>query len=368
MAKQELSSLARRYLYYRAENGELANSTRKYLRSIKLLPRVMTKLSDIDSTIELFEHKFSIPVLLAPMAFHCLFNQEGEVASAGACAQEGIGFCYNYCYSSRSIDSLKKHVPDGGKFLHIYPWRERENFLAPIIRQAEESHLFSAILFTADHPHDRVQQFITPYFCQGAHKYKHPEEICTLPNLCLLGGKEGTCDRSLGWDFVDWLRQQTNLPIIIKGILSPKDAEIAVDHGVNGIVVSNHGGRQLDCTVPSLMVLPKIAKIVSGKNIKLFVDSGIEYSTDIFKAIALGADAVLIGRPMLKALVQGQTGLSQYIARLKYDFQCDMASMGCSSLKMIGQHCLYQVNSPELVKFSDQMPEQSVFRNKFIIK
>lgn len=139
-------------------------------------------------------------------------------------------------------------------------------------------------------------------------------------------------DESLTWEVVSWLRTITKLPIYVKGILAPQDAQIALDYGVDGIVVSNHGGRQLDYAPAAIDMLPAIAQIVR-KRVPVLVDGGIRRGTDILKAIALGADAVLLGRPVLYGLaLGGQKGVEKVVNMLKSEFELAMALSGCRSL------------------------------------
>lgn len=144
------------------------------------------------------------------------------------------------------------------------------------------------------------------------------------------------------WDDIEWLQQQTDLPIILKGILSPDDALKAVDIGIAGIVVSNHGGRTLDCVPAAIEVLPYIREVV-GKDYPLLLDGGIERGTDVFKALALGANAVLIGRPQVYALaVGGALGVGHMLRILREELEVAMALAGTPTIDSIGLHSLWK--------------------------
>ena len=147
-------------------------------------------------------------------------------------------------------------------------------------------------------------------------------------------------DDSLTWDFIPWIRSITRLPVVVKGLLSPEDAETALGFGVDGIVVSNHGGRQLDGAPTALEALPEIVRAVRGR-VPVLIDGGIRRGTDVIKALAMGADAVLLGRPVLWGLaVGGEQGVLRVLQLLRAEIELAMALVGCSSLEEINQRLL----------------------------
>ena len=143
-------------------------------------------------------------------------------------------------------------------------------------------------------------------------------------------------DDSLTWEFIPWLRSHTSLPIIIKGLLAPEDAELALSYGVDGIIVSNHGGRQLDSAPTALEVLPQVLRVVQGR-VPVLIDGGIRRGTDVLKALAMGASAVLLGRPILYGLaVGGEAGVTRVLGLLRGELELAMALTGCASVREIG--------------------------------
>ena len=143
-------------------------------------------------------------------------------------------------------------------------------------------------------------------------------------------------DDSLTWEFIPWLRSHTSLPIIIKGLLAPEDAELALSYGVDGIIVSNHGGRQLDGAPTALEVLPQVLQVVQGR-VPVLIDGGIRRGTDVLKALAMGASAVLLGRPILYGLaVGGEAGVTRVLELLRGELELAMALTGCASVREIG--------------------------------
>ena len=147
-------------------------------------------------------------------------------------------------------------------------------------------------------------------------------------------------DDSLTWEFIPWLRSHTSLPIIIKGLLAPEDAELALSYGVDGIIVSNHGGRQLDGAPTALEVLPQVLRVVQGR-VPVLIDGGIRRGTDVLKALAMGASAVLLGRPILYGLaVGGEAGVARVLELLRGELELAMALTGCASVREIGASLL----------------------------
>jgi len=313
-------------------------------------------LSQVDTSVNIFGSTLDMPVLIAPTAFHFLACPEGEVATARGAGMAGAGYCYNWMLSSRLCSDVVKE--DGGiKWLHLYMFEERD-LVEKAIKSAEATGKFTAIVLTCDHPHVRVQGRMLPYFSS----LPFPSEALDrsfFPNQDSVGGETitlrellsldrttsnvpgGTNSDKLSWDDVKWIKSLTGLPIVAKGVLSAADARRALWSGVDAIIVSNHGGRQFDGAPPAIECLPAVVAAVGGK-IPILVDTGVRSSTDIVKAICMGATAVLLGRPPLWALAcGGSDALGRMLNTLKDDIKADMMSLGARSLADLGPSLIW---------------------------
>lgn len=217
---------------------------------------------------------------------------------------------------------------------------------------------FSAIILTCDHQHTRVQERMVPAFQSRWLDLDLSRDALSRPfvpnqkaaggcNLSMEGALTATGDvtarndNTLTWECVRWVKELTNLPVVVKGVLCVADARLAIEAGAAAVVVSNHGGRQLDGTPPAIEVLPAIVAAV-GDRIPVFIDSGVRKSTDILKALCLGAKGVLLGRPPLWGLAcGGAAGLETMLKQLQLDLQSDMQSLGVTSLEKLGPHMIY---------------------------
>jgi isopentenyl diphosphate isomerase/L-lactate dehydrogenase-like FMN-dependent dehydrogenase len=380
-AKLRASPLAKLYVNYYDGQGLTGTANRQFLQSIRLMPRILQgDLSEIDTELDLFASEDSddegdkdgassttlkLPVIIAPTAFHNLTCEDGEIATARACARAGAGYSYNWMLSSKSyLDVLKASAPvtesdGGGMWLHMYMYEERE-MVQESIRLAEATGAFSAIVLTCDHPHTRVQNRMVPSFAKMMPTNENDSNMDSyfFPNQVAAGGSKvtirqmtagegeavgstGTNNPRLSWKSVKWIVSLTKLPVIIKGILSPEDAVEAMRAGAAAIVVSNHGGRQFDGAPPAMEVLPAIAAKIDGK-IPILVDSGIRTSTDIVKALCLGAAGVMLGRPALWALsCGGEDSLFRMLNHLQSDIADDMRSLGAGSIDDLDLSFLY---------------------------
>ncbi|GIL43172.1 hypothetical protein Vafri_986 [Volvox africanus] len=290
----------------------------------------------------------SIPVWIAPMAMHGLADPQGrEVATCRAAAACGVPFTF----STVATSSLSEIQATGhnATIFQLYVIRNR-NVVRRWVTEAEERG-FKALMVTVDAQRlgnreaDARNKFTLPpglalrnleYLSAGSTA--QARDSADGSGLMRLFAAE--VDDSLTWEFIPWLRSITKLPIIVKGLLSPADAELAVQYGVDGIVVSNHGGRQLDFAPSGLEMLPAIVAAVQGR-VPVLVDGGVRRGTDVIKALALGASAVLLGRPVLYGLaVGGQAGVERVLQLLRNEIELSMALAGCSSVRDIGPHLL----------------------------
>lgn len=290
-----------------------------------------------------------MPILVAPTAFHRLAHPEGEVATVRAAGQANTIMIF----STLSNSSFEEVMPEatGPVWFQLYVYKDREATLSLV--QRAESHGCTAIALTVDaQVWGRRERDIK-------NRFRLPKGL-SIRNLMPAGrgqfpkekGESGLAayvawqfDPTLSWKDVDWLCAKSKLPVLLKGVLHPDDARLAVDHGAAGVIVSNHGARQLDTVPATIDALPAVAEAVDGK-IEVLVDGGIRRGTDVFKAIALGAKAVGVGRPILWGLaVDGQAGAKRVLDLLRKDFQLTMKLCGCTSVQKIKQDLIF--NRPD---------------------
>ena len=291
---------------------------------IRLRPRVLVDVSAIDMRTEVLGTPVAMPMLVAPTAAQCVAHPEGECATAQAAGRAGTLMIAS-TVATRTLEEIAQAA--GGPLwfqLYVYPTLE---VAAQLVRRAEAAG-YRAIVLTVDLPRlgnrerDRRNNVTIP---------PPPYEEANLAGVARIG----QAWVPLTWDSIAWLRSLTTLPILLKGILTAEDARLAVEHGVAGIVVTNHGGRQLDTAIPSIEALPEIVEAVDGR-CEVYLDGGIRRGTDILKALALGARAVLIGRPVLWGLaVNGAEGVYQVLELLRRELELSMALSGRPTIASI---------------------------------
>lgn len=326
-AQKKLPHMAYEYIAGGAGDEITMRWNREAFEAMRLLPRVLRDVEKIDTSTVLLGQKLDFPLLLAPTAFHRLVHPAGEVETARGADAAGVPFVVS-SLTTRKLEDITRatrHPLWFQMFLLQKHWR---GFISDLLPQLKANSC-RAIVVTVDAPvtgprnrSERAHfhlpdEFETPYY---PDRVKHNQ----WGGLPISG--------SFTWDDVAWLKSKTDLPILLKGILHPADAKLAVDNGVSGIIVSNHGGRCLDTVPATFQVLPQIVDQVQGR-IPILMDGGIRRGTDIVKAIASGANAVLIGRPYLFGLsVGGGNGVTRVVQILKKEFEMAMALCGRRSL------------------------------------
>jgi isopentenyl diphosphate isomerase/L-lactate dehydrogenase-like FMN-dependent dehydrogenase len=339
-ARESLDDRAIAYIFGGAGSEDTMRANLEAFRRWRIVPRVLRQdLSMRDLSVELLGTRMPAPVMLAPIGVQTLLHEEGELASARAAAAVGLPLITSTA-SATALEEIAEANGDGPRWYQLY-WPNDDEIAASIVRRAEASG-YSAIVLTVDNylpgwkPRDLQQAYLPflegigiaqylsdPVFLEGLEKT--PEDDMGAAVGHFLGV---FANPALTWERLDWLRGTTSLPIVLKGILHPDDAHEARERGVDGIVVSNHGGRQIDGAIASLDALPPIVDAVSGE-MSVLLDSGIRSGADIFKALALGADAVLIGRPYLWGLaLDGQTGVETVLRSLLAELDLTMALSG----------------------------------------
>lgn len=325
----------------------LADNSEAYNR-IRLRYRVMVDVSKRDMSVDILGKKASMPILVAPTAFHGLASPEAEIATVKA-ANAAKTLMILSTLSNTTLEDVKKEasVP---LFFQLYVYKDR-SATEELVKRAEHAG-YEAIVVTVDAPILGTRE-------RDVHNdFRLPEELTiknmTAAQLEKMSEETGSglgnyfassIDPSLSWKDIEWLKSVTKLPVIVKGVVHPEDAKIALKSGASGVVVSNHGGRQLDTSPATIDALPDVAESMDGKG-TLLVDGGIRRGTDVFKALALGADAVLIGRPILWGLAaEGKNGANQVLEILRAEFDKAMMLCGFRSteeIKTKGKEILFR--------------------------
>ena len=291
-------------------------------QKIFLRPRMLQPVGDVDVGQELFGRPLPSPILLAPAAYQRLMHPEGELASIQGATRHLVPFVLS-SNATVSIEEIMA-VPGARCWFQLYVQGDREFTLASIARV--EAAGCEAVCVTVDTPvlGSRPRQFRSGFAIPPA---------VTLPHAARLRAASKPGKHSgLTWRDLDWLRTAVKSKLLLKGILHPADAELAIQAGVDGIVVSNHGGRNLDTVIPPIEALPDITQQVAGR-VPIFVDGGIRSGTDALKALLRGANAVLLGRPYLYALaVGGADGVARCLSLLIQELRLAMALVGAASL------------------------------------
>lgn len=296
---------------------------------LKLAGRVLADMAGAHTSIELFGQALDAPILLAPVGFQKLAHEDGERATALGAAAGGVAMVVS-TQASVSLEEIATCAP-GPFWFQLYMQARREDTLA-LLRRAENAG-FGTIMLTVDAP---VSGLRNQEQRAGFRLPEGVEAVNTrgMPGPVLRAGPgqspvfQGLLDAAPSWKDVEWLRSQTSLPLLLKGIISPDDARLAVDAGMDGLVVSNHGGRALDTLPASIEALPQIAQATGGA-VPLLLDGGIRRGTDIVKALALGASAVMIGQPIMHGLaVAGAVGVAHIVNILRTELEVAMALTG----------------------------------------
>ncbi len=334
-ATSHLDARAWAYLQGGAADEITLQENIEAFRQLRLLPQMLNNLRGGHTAIELFGQQMAHPIMLAPVAYQRLFHPAGELAVAQGAAAMQAGMVIS-AFTSMPLPEIAAQTTSPLWF-QLYWQGSREASLALV--QLAEANGCRGLMFTVDAPvagvRNREQRagFCLPPGIAAVHIENTAKTANGLP------GGGGVFDTLMAaaptWDDVAWLAGKTKLPIVLKGILHPLDVRRAIDVGAQGIVVSNHGGRVLD-TVPATIELLPALKTVAGDHLKILLDGGIRRGSDVFKALALGADAVLIGRPAMHALaVAGALGVAHLLRLLREELEVTMALCGCRDIAAI---------------------------------
>jgi 4-hydroxymandelate oxidase len=331
-AKRRLSVPAWEYFNGGSADEITLRRNRSALDALQLKPRVLIDTTHIDTTCNLLGYKLEHPILLAPTSSHLLAHPDAEVATArGAALAKAILIASTN--SNRSIEDIC-HAATGPVWFQLYVEDERPTVRA-LIERAEAAGT-KALVITVDNPF--------PFARNREDRVKAQAPTLPFANLGMEAGPggRGRPKRRFNWSELEWIQSFAKTPVILKGILNPNDAELAVKHNVAAIVVSNHGGRVLDTAPATIEVLPAVVDRVAGRLPVLF-DSGIRRGTDVLKGLACGATAVLTGRPYIYGLaVAGPEGIADVINILRTEFEGAMGLTGCTRLADINRSVLWK--------------------------
>jgi 4-hydroxymandelate oxidase len=333
LARERLDPVHYDYFASGAQDEVTVRANEAAFARLSLVPRVLRGAGAPRLGVTLPGGEASMPVLLAPTAFHRLAHPDGERATARAAAKAGV-IMIAAMLSTVAIEEVaaeaRKAAPDPALWFQLYPQPDPA-FTEAVVRRAESAGC-RALVVTADSPalgrnergdrngfHDlppglRCENLREP---GDPARTGHVRQVVLSPELC--------------WDDLDRLRGITDLPIVVKGVLHPDDARLAVERGADAVIVSNHGGRQLDTAPASIARLPLVADAVAGR-VPVLLDGGVRRGTDVVKALALGADAVAIGRPALWGLAAGgEDGVADVLGLLRRELENALALCGCAA-------------------------------------
>ncbi len=328
------------YIRSGAGGEQTLRNNRAAFEKYSIVPRFLNDVSSINTSIELFGKTYPTPLLFAPVGMNKMAHDDGELAVVRAAQQLKIPYIQS-TVSSYALEDVSQAAPTATKWFQLY-WSTNEEIAYSMAARAESAG-FEAIVLTVDtvmlgwREEDVRNQFSPLKLGYARGNYiNDPVFMTSLPDESFESYVQGMLQNvfhpTLSWENVRELKSRSNLPILLKGILHPEDAKLAIENGIDGIIVSNHGGRQLDGVVGSLDALPAIVKAVNGQ-IPIILDSGVYRGMDALKALALGADAVAIGRPFVYGLaLDGQQGVEKVMTNLYDELKVSIALAGVTSI------------------------------------
>jgi isopentenyl diphosphate isomerase/L-lactate dehydrogenase-like FMN-dependent dehydrogenase len=353
-AADALADGPRGYLFGGAGTEDSMRANLEAFRRRRIVPRMLRDVGERSLATEVVGTAMPAPVLMAPVGVQSILHEEGELASARAAAAEGVPMIASTA-GSHTLEQIAEACGDGSRWYQLY-WPRGEELAASFVHRAEAAG-YGAIVVTLDtsllgwRPRDLMGGYLPFLKSVGIANYvadpvfraaleKSPEE----DPQAAVGQFVGVFSNpTVTWDDLAWLREQTKLPLVLKGILHPDDAREAVERGMDGVIVSNHGGRQVDGAIATLDALPGVVEAVDGRAAVL-LDSGVRSGADAFKALALGAQAVLLGRPAMWGLaVAGEAGVRTVLRSFLAELDLTLALSGHTSLETVGPEVLAPV-------------------------
>lgn len=331
VARTQLSTSAYDYLAGGADDNRTVTANEKAYLQFQIRARRLVDVREIDTSLEILGERLESPILLAPVGFQKVFHPEGELASARAAAN----LKHRMLVSSVSNYSVGEIVTAGQTpvWFQLYPTPNRKVTLG-LLRRAEAAGC-SVLVLTVDTPvigNRELHGTTLAELLKG--------EAMRLGNYEGIRSGEPITDPSMTWDMVTWLKSHCSMKVVLKGIVTREDAELSVKHGADSVIVSNHGGRQLESDRGTVECLPEVVDAIAGR-MPVLLDGGIRRGTDIFKALALGADAICIGRPYCWGLAAyGQAGVEQALDLLQAELVRAMRLAGVTTLSGINRSFL----------------------------
>lgn len=356
---QARKKLSREAYDYVAGGAGVEHTMKANLRAFEqwsIVPRHLRDVARRDLGVTLFGQTLNVPFLLAPIGVQGIVHPEGEVAVARAAASLNVPVVLSTA-ASKTMEEVASAANGSPYWFQLY-WPKDPELAHSFIKRAEAAS-YSALVVTLDTTllswRERdIQNAYLPflagdglanYFSDPVFRSKLEKPPEKAPLDAIRHFARVFSNPSLTWNDLKWLRKQTDLPIVLKGVLHPDDARTALRYGINGIIVSNHGGRQVDGAIPALDALPSIVKAVGSRTTVLF-DSGIRRGADVFKAMALGAQAVLLGRPYVWGLaVGGEKGVRHVLENFIAEIDLTLGLAGYSDFSQLNSHCLARSES-----------------------
>ena len=342
-AQARLPEMAWEYLSGGAADEVTLRGNREAYDRLRLCPRALVDVSKLDTRVTLLGREHALPLLLAPTAYQRLTHPEGDLATAQGAGAAGVTMVASI-FATDTIEATAA-VATQPLWFQLYVQPDRGLTRSLVERAAAAG--CEALVLTVDTPvlgpryRELRTRFALPPGLERAN-LKGRAFAATANRPTADNIYSPTLDPKVTWQDLDWLRSLTPLPLLLKGIINPEDAERAVQAGVAGLIVSNHGGRNMDTIPPTIDVLPDIAARVAGR-LPILVDGGIRRGTDILKALALGASATLIGRPYLYGLaVDGAAGVARVVNILRREFEMAMATSGRTSVAAIDASVIWR--------------------------
>ena len=333
IARENLTPMAYDYYAGGAEDEITLRENREAFRRRFVRYRVLVDVAERDTSTTVLDRELPFPVILAPTSMHKLAHPEGEVETARGAASVGALMTLSSISTVR-MEDVAAAVP-GPRWFQLYCYADR-SVTEMLVKRAYEAG-YTALVVTVDVPllgrreRDFRNAFMLPEGVTFAN-FEFPKAEAGEEGSALSAWVSTLQTPTLNWDDLAWLRSLAPMPMLLKGIVRGDDARRAVDLGVEGIWVSNHGGRQLDTSIASLDALPEVAAAVRGQA-AIILDGGVRRGTDVLKAIALGADAVAVGRPQLWGLAaDGSNGVKRVLEMLRDEFSLAMALAGCRNV------------------------------------
>jgi L-lactate dehydrogenase (cytochrome) len=351
LAAETMDERAANYVFAGAGREDTMDANREAFRRRRIVPRMLRDVAERDLSTTLLGTALPAPLLLAPFGVQKVVHPDGELATARAAASLGLPMIAS-TNSHFTLEEIAEAGGDAPRWFQLY-WPNDRDLAASFVRRAEAAG-YGAIVLTVDtfvpgwKPRDLQQAWLPFLNGMGVANYfqdpvfraaldETPEENVGAATGHFLGVQ---ANPALSWDDLGWLREQTELPIVVKGIQHADDAHEAAARGIDGVIVSNHGGRQVDGAIASLDALPPIVE-AAGDDLAVLFDSGVRSGSDVIKALALGADAVCLGRPYIWGLaLEGQQGVETVLKMVLAELDLTMALCGYTAPDQLGPDAL----------------------------